>query len=587
MQIFSHSLITSMCCHISGGWLCPCLQGCFNLPKLPLCLLKDCGTVHAGVFLTAYLHVPGVQSNGWAPTGSGSSLAGSGTSPDAPWQPAAPQQPTAASKPASDDSLDLQDLINEAVNHSQSQPRSALPNGQQAGTPSASAAASLASAGDAGAGPTNTDMHQGVQGVGMYAEPAAVQAWATYGAASSVQEQDTPASSSHTPQYPTQRSHLSGDQHHINGYASGVCPGNPSAGQLGGVHPSAHSADYPGSSGSDHHWRDHTPELPPGLYQGNARRGSGAAGLVPAGRDQALVSDMSLPSYALPTYAKHSKSQQGRATPQPSHLGWAQSRQPAAGVSAGPTSSLQSLDLAHDSWQERRVGQSQHPYGQRWGRSGRPTAQGGGSATQPSSARVSPERSRDAHRSAAPQRQGFATGSAAQRAFTSAGSRHSEYPPAAMVADAFTESGLYSGSAVHRQGNASHARSAAQTPREAAEVVVPASAAMADSLQPVLTDWQRPAPVQSRDLAAATDIERLLQQLTPVMPRESQATDGLTLVCSAAFAYPEPSAVVSAFPLLTLQQLLFVYAIGPDFPGMCFISEWASATSARHCSVTA
>ena len=499
-------------------------------------LAKGLQEADADVFLTAYLHVPGLQSNGWALTESDSSLAGSGTSPAASWQPAAPQQPTAASKPASDDSLDLQDLISEAVNHSQSQPHKALPNGQQAGTPSASAAASLASAGNAGAGPADTDMHLDVQGVGMYAEPAAVQAWATDGAASSVQEQHTPASSCNTSQYPTQRSHLSGAQHHINGYASGVCPGNPSAGHLGGSHPSPHSGDYPASSGSDHHWGDHTPELPPGLYQGTARRGSGAAGFAPAARDKAPMSDMGLPSYALPTYAKHFKSQQGSANPQPSHPGWAQSRQPATGFTAGPTSSLQSLDLAHDSWQERRVGQSQHPYGQRWGRSGRSTAQGGGSATQPSSARVSPERTRDAHRTAAPQRQGFATGSAVQRPLTPAGSRHGEYPHAAAVADAFIESGLYSSSAVHRQGNAFHARSAAQLPREAAEVTVPAPTAAADSLRPVLTDWQRPAPVQSRDLAAATDIERLLQQLTPVMPGESQATDGLTLVRSAAFA---------------------------------------------------
>lgn len=432
--------------------------------------------------------------------------------------------------------MDLQDLINEAVNHSQRQPRSALPNGQQAGTPPAGAAASLASAGDAGAALTGTDMHLDVQGAGMYAEPAAVQAWATDGAASSVQEQDTPASSSHTPQYPTQRSHLSGAQHHTNGYASGVRQGNSSGGKLGGINPSLHSADFPESSGSNHHWRDRTPELPPGLYQGTARRGSGVTGLGPAVSNEAPVSDVGLPSYALPTYAKHSKSQQGSLQPQPSHLRWAQSRQPGAGVSAGHTSSLQSLDLAHDSWQERRAGQSQHPYGQRWGRSGRPTAQGGGSVTQPSSARVSPERSRDAQRTAAPQRRGFANGSAAQRPFTSAGSRHGEYPHATMVADALTESGLYSSSNADRQGNAFHARSAAQLPREAAEVAMPASAAMADSLQPVLTDRPRPAPVQSRDLAAATDIERLLHQLTPVMPRGNQATDGLTLVSSAAFA---------------------------------------------------
>lgn len=490
----------------------------------------------ADVLLTAYLHSSGVQSNGWAPTESDSSLAGSGTSPAASWQPAAPQPPAAAYQPASKDSLDLQDPIDEAVNHSQSQPRSASPSGQQTGTPSVSAAASLASAGDARAGPTYTDVHLGVQGLGMYAEPAAVQAWATDGAASSVQEQNTHASSSHTPHHP--RSHLYGGQKHLNGYASGARPGNPSGGKLGGVNPSPHSAEYPGSSDSDHHWRDPTPELPPGLYQGSARRGSGEASFAPArstpaAREQVLVSHVGLPSYALPTYAKHSKGQQGSAQPQPSHLGWAQSRQPPAAVNAGPSSSLQSLDLAHDSWQECRVGQSQHPYGQHWGRSRRPMAQGGGSATQPSSARVSPERPRDAHRTVAPQGQGFATGSAAQRPFTS-GFGHGEYPHASMVADAFAESGLHPSSALHRQGNAFHARSAAQLPREAAEVAVPASAAMIDSLLPVVTDWQRPAPVQSRDLAAATDIERLLQQFTPVMPGGSQAMDSLTLVCSAA-----------------------------------------------------
>ena len=470
------------------------------------------------------------------PTKSGSSLAGSGTSPVASW-PAAPQQPTAVGKPASEESLDIQDLVNKAANPSQSQPPSALPNGQQTGTPSATTAASLASAGDAGADPTDIGMHAGVQGVGMHAEPADVPAGATDCAASPVQEQDSPASSSHTPQYPTQRSHLSGAQHQFNGYGSGVRQGKSSEGKLGDIDPSPHSADYPGSSGSNHHWRDHTPELPPGLYQGTARCGPAAAGLVPAVRDQAPVSDVVLPSYALPTYAKHSRSQQGSTQPQPSHLRWAQGRQPAAGVSAGPSSSLQSLDLAHDSWQERRGGHSQHPYGQRWGRSRTLTAQGGGSATQPSSARVSPERSRDTHRTAAPQRQGFATASAAHRPFTSAGSRHGDFPHAAMVADTLTESGQYwPSSTVGRQGNAFHARSAAQMPPEAAEVAVPASAAMADSLRPVLTDLQRPVPVQSRDLAGATDIERLLQQLTPVMPGARQGTDNFTLVRSAALA---------------------------------------------------
>lgn len=534
----------------------PFLQGGIVLSKVWLLNAARVLRVTAHICL----HVPGLQSNGWAPTESGSSLAGSGTSAVASWQPAAPQPPTASSQPASDSSLDVQDLVNEAVNHTQSQPRHALPTGWHSGTPSASVAASLASAGDTEASPTDAGPHLGVQGLGMYAEPAAVQAWATYGAAPSAQETDTPASSSRTTHY--RRSRLPGDQQHVNGYASGVYPGHPSGGRLSDITPSLHH--YPGSSSSDHHWQDTTPELPPGLFQGTARPGSSEAGLTPAarqitpGRSQAPVSHMGLPSYALPVHAKHSKSQQGSMHAQPTHLGRPQSRQPAAGASAGPTSSLQSLDLAHESWQERRNAQGQHPYGQRWGKGSRPSAHGGGSSTQPSSARVSPEHSRDAHRTEAPQRLGTASGAAAQRLVMSAGSRYGEYPHASMAADAFAESGLHSRSALHRQGCAFHARNTAQLPREAAELAVSASASMADSQRPVMTDWHRPAPLQSRDLAAATDIERLLQQLTPVLPGGSQANNSLTLVCAAM---PPLSWAISYSRCLALQRLLHLHLI--------------------------
>lgn len=513
-------------------WLCPCLQG--SIGCLTLWLLNATWAVQ--VTADTCLNVPGLQSNGWAPTESGSSLAGSCTSAVASWHRL---QPTATVKPASDSSLDIQDLSNEAVTHTQSQPRHALPSGWHSGTPSASVAVSLASAGETEASPIDAHGgHLGVQGVGMYAEPAAVQAWATYGAVLAAQERDTPASSSHTTQY--SRSRLRDAQQHVNGYASGVYSGNPSGGRLGEINPCLHHC--PGSSSSDHHWQDNTPELPPGLFQGSARPGSSEASLAPAarqitaGRSQARVSHMGLPSYALPVHAKHPNSQQGSMHAQPIQLGRPQSRQPAAAVSAAPTSSLQSLDLAHDSWQERRRGQSQHLYGQRSGKGSRPSTHSGGSATQPSSARVSPERSRDGHRIEAPQRQGSASGAAAQRPVMSAGSKLGEYPYASIAPDAFPESGLHSRSALHRQGSAFHTRNAAQLPREAVEAAAPASASMADSQRPVMTDWHRPAPLQSRDLAAATDIERLLQQLTPVMPGGSQARDGLTLVCAAMFA---------------------------------------------------
>jgi len=50
----------------------------------------------------------------------------------------------------------------------------------------------------------------------------------------------------------------------------------------------------------------------------------------------------------------------------------------------------------------------------------------------------------------------------------------------------------------------------------------------------MLADWQRPAPLQSRDLAAATDVERLLQQLTPV---HDQNPSQLTLVSQPLVAF--------------------------------------------------
>lgn len=500
------------------------------------------------------LHAAGPQSNGWGPTESESSLAGSGASAAASWHQAAPRQLIGTSEPASVDSLDLQTLIKESVNYSKSHAHSALANGWRSDTPALSAAASLASAGDAthasdaGANP-NADLHLGVQGFGMYAEPAAVQAWATDGAASSIPERDPPASSSHAPQYPFRpRSHQPGPRP-VNGYSNGVREGDQPGvgGKPGGISPSLHSADYPGSSYSDHLWgdSDSVSQYPPGLYQGAGSAGTSLGPLprqTPPVRDQIPVSHVGLPSYALPTYAKHTPSQQGNMYAQtqgPAYLGWPQSRQPAASVRAGSTSNLQSLDLAHDSWQERRTGQSQHPYGQRWGRGGRPNAQSGGTATQPSSARVSPERLRDSHGPRAPPpQQGSATGSAAQRPFPAfQGSRNVEHPRVSVAADPCGEPGLHSNSAVHRQSNAFHARGTAKLPREATDAATPASTVMAaDNFMPVPTDWQRPAPVQSRDLAAATDIERLLQQLTPVLPGAGQATGGLTLVCPTTSA---------------------------------------------------
>lgn len=46
----------------------------------------------------------------------------------------------------------------------------------------------------------------------------------------------------------------------------------------------------------------------------------------------------------------------------------------------------------------------------------------------------------------------------------------------------------------------------------------------------MLADWQRPAPLQSKDMATATDVERLLQQLTPVLSENDLNAGQLTLV---------------------------------------------------------
>ena len=469
------------------------------------------------------LCLPGVQSNGWVPAESNSSLAGSNASHVALCKPAAAQQPASTSGTASVDSSDLQALIRESVNH----PQSTSANGQQAGTPSESAAASIASAGttphasDAEAN-THAALHLDEQAAGMYTVPEAVQAWATSGAAPLAL--DAP----HSNAYFSQRSHKPGSWH-VNGYGSSASEAYQ--GQRNGLHHNWRLVDDSVYSQNRQHQQDPNPRHPPGLSWGTHPHGSGTPQLS-ATRDHASTASVALPTYAVPPHATHFQSQQSRMHQQQQQQGGKPlGRRPGGRPNAELTSSLQSLDLAHGSWQGHRAGQSQHPSGQRWGRDGRPSGHEGGSATQPSSARTSPERSRVG----TPQHSSAASTSAVYRPSRATASRLRMYPGPATGAYAEQEPAF--DPAPHQQHGAAQDQAAARLPYEAAEAAMLASSAAADQHRPALADWPTPAPVPGRHLAAATDIERLLHQFTPCMSGGGQEGADLTLVRLARFRH--------------------------------------------------
>ncbi|KAL0053045.1 hypothetical protein WJX82_000107 [Trebouxia sp. C0006] len=194
------------------------------------------------------------------------------------------------------------------------------------------------------------------------------------------------------------------------------------------------------------------------------------------------------------------------------------------------TSSLQSLDLANNDWQIQRSGQGQHPPGQRWSRGGRPTGHDAGPATQPSSARVSPERMRDGHSESDAHPPVTSANLSYRPHKVSPGMRHAAYPAPASLSALYSEQGARPGASTLRQFDNRHGSGSMKCATEAA--MLGSSGQMTGSFQEprrMLADWQRPAPLQSRDMAAATDVERLLQQLTPVLSENDLNAGQLTL----------------------------------------------------------
>ena len=472
------------------------------------------------------------------------------------WQQTESQQAPPAPEPAMEDALALQPLISEAVSQPKAMLRNvnadlAVPNGWHD-----DASANGKTAGWMSAGPTShVPMHDahpetnllpgsysGSQTpAGMYAMPEAVHAWATDGAVSTSLGSD--AEFAQAPM--GRRSHRTFHQPSApltNGFAPGVSQPYPPQPKSGSLHPHLANAGYSGSPSDSNHWQESASQPPPGLSQVVRPPGFGwAGGEVTASarqptsmREQAPSANLGLPSYALSAYHKQPHAQpQGHG-----YQGHSQHRHALPNASARLTSSLQSLDLATDSWQSQRSGQSQHLSSQRWGRGGRPGADGG-SATQPPSARVSPERMREGH--GEPDSHPPLASASASMGYrphkVSAGMRHPAYPayPASStLPDTYAEQGLRPGPAVVRQYDNRHDNGNMKVPHAAVEAAMLASSAqMAGGYQepkPVLPDWQRPAPLQSRDLAAATDLERLLQQLTPVLSENSQNGGHLTLV---------------------------------------------------------
>jgi len=120
----------------------------------------------------------------------------------------------------------------------------------------------------------------------------------------------------------------------------------------------------------------------------------------------------------------------------------------------------------------------------------------------------------------------------------SPGMRHAAYPAPASLSALYSEQGARPGASTLRQFDNRHGSGSMKGATEAA--MLGSSGQMTGSFQEprhMLADWQRPAPLQSRDMAAATDVERLLQQLTPVLSENDQNVGQLTLVSQLLVAF--------------------------------------------------
>jgi len=500
----------------------------------------------------------GVRSNGGARTQSSSSIAGSSEDAVGSAQRRAPQQQPPAADSATDNALDLQSMISETVSQPKTSLRNdhaelALPNGWHD-----DASINGNSASQASAAPASHTAHieahpegsllpgasASSQAAGLYAMPEAVHAWATDGAASMSLESDFDFL--HPPM--TKRSHRTShlpSGSYTNGYAPSINQAYPHA--KGGVPQELANVGYSGSPSGSNQWQDTAPQPPPGLSRGTKSHGSGWGGsdmTAVAGAARQPVStrghvpaaSLGLPSYAQPAHRKqpHALLHSHGYPAHPQH------RQASAGGHTRLTSSLQSLDLANDDWQIQRSGQGQHPPGQRWSRGGRPTGHDAGPATQPPSARASPERMRDGHSES--DAHPPVTSASAKLSYrphkASPGMRHAAYPAPASLSGLYAEQGARPGASTLRQFDNRHGSGSMKGATEAA--MPGPSAQMTGSFQEprhMLADWQRPAPLQSRDLAAATDVERLLQQLTPVLSENDQNPSQLTLVSQPLVAF--------------------------------------------------
>lgn len=493
--------------------------------------------------------MPGIISNGWAQTESSSSAAGTSEGAARSRQQTASQQLPPAAESATEDALDLQSCISETV----SQPKISLHNGHaDPAMPDGwhdDASVDGNSASHASAGPAAQTAHAtahpegllpgayaGSQAAGLYALPEAVQAWATDGAASTSPGGDADSPHPSMPRQSQHRSHLPSSSH-TNGYMPDFSQAYPQA-TTGGLHPHSSHIGYSDSPSGSSQWQDTGPQPPPGLPQGTRPHGFGWGGsdalTAAAARQASGMRDQMLPSSGQPSYAQSAHHRQPHAVPQSHGYASHQHKQAAAGPNARLTSSLQSLDLASDSWQSRRPGQ--HPSGQRWGRGGRPAGHDGGPATQPPSARASPERLREGHsESDAHPPVTFAAPSIGHRPHKAlAAFQHPVYPSTASLPGGYAEQGLRPSSVSVRQYDSRHGSGTTQAQQAAVTAAMLAASgqtagAHAES-RPMIVDWQRPAPLQSRDLAAATDVERLLQQLTPVLSEKGQSAGQLTLV---------------------------------------------------------
>ncbi|KAA6423174.1 MAG: hypothetical protein FRX49_07161 [Trebouxia sp. A1-2] len=491
----------------------------------------------------------GVGSNGRARTQSSSSVAASSEDAVGSAQRRAPQQQPPAADSATDDALDLQSIISETVSQPKTSLRNdhaelALPNGWHDDASINGNSASQASAAPASHNPHVEAHPEGgllpgasasSQAAGLYAMPEAVHAWATDGAASTSLEGDVDFL--HSPM--TRRSHRTShmpSSSYTNGYAPSINQAYPQA--QGGVPQELANVGYPGSPSGSNQWQDTAPQPPPGLSWGTKSHGSGwggsdmtavaAAACQPVStRDHVPAASLGLPSYAQPAQRKHPHALlQSHGYPT-----YSQHRQAPAGGHTRLTSSLQSLDLANDDWQIPRSGQGQHPLGQRWSRGGRPTGHDAGPATQPSSARVSPERMRDGHSES--DAHPPVTPALANLSYrphkVSPGMRHAAYPARASLSGLYAEQGARPAASMLRQFDNRHGSGAMKGAPEAA---MPGPSGQITGFQEprqLLADWQRPAPLQSRDMAAVTDVERLLQQLTPVLSENDQNAGQLTL----------------------------------------------------------